>query len=163
MIAARDVAEIVDRQCLGLRTLDRKSQPILPGGRQHPGRLNRISLGRIGPLKAPVGTNGDHAQVVHIGCPGIRLQRLQTEIEQGRRLGLADVPSVAAKSVGIVLGALPAFALFIAAWLGLLAIETTVDLAIWSGIALLFVFGYVAGRLQGDTQVEPRGGVIGNE
>ena len=75
------------------------------------------------------------------------------EIEQGRRLGLADVPSVAAHSVGVALGALPAFALFIAAWLGLLAVETTVDLAIWSGIALLFVFGYVAGRLQGDTQV----------
>ena len=75
---------------------------------------------------------------------------MQTEIVQGRRLKLADVRSVAGHSVGVGLGALPGFLLFVAAWLGLLAIEATIDLAIWSGIGLLLMFGYVGGRLQGD-------------
>jgi len=77
---------------------------------------------------------------------------LQIEIDQSRRLGLSDVPAVAGHSVGVALGALPALLLFIAAWLGLMAIATAVDLAVWTGIAMLFALGYAAGRLQGDTK-----------
>ena len=77
---------------------------------------------------------------------------LQIEIDQSRRLGLSDVPAVAGHSVGVALGALPAQLLFIAAWLGLMAIATAVDLAVWTGIAMLCALGYAAGRLQGDTK-----------
>lgn len=77
---------------------------------------------------------------------------LQAEVEQRRRLRPADVPPVVFRSIGVLLGAIPALLLFIAAWLGLLAIATVVDLAVWSGIALLFAFGYVGGRLRGDQQ-----------
>lgn len=77
---------------------------------------------------------------------------LQAEIERGRRLGLADLRHVAGRSLGVAAGALPAFLLFVAAWLGWLTVEATIDLAIWIGIGLLFVFGYVGGRLRGDQQ-----------
>ena len=77
---------------------------------------------------------------------------LQAEIERGRRLGLADLRHVAGRSLGVAAGALPAFLLFVAAWLGWLAIDATIDLAIWIGIGLLFAFGYVGGRLRGDQQ-----------
>lgn len=75
---------------------------------------------------------------------------MQTEIEESRRPKLSDVGSVAGLSASVVFGALPGFLLFVAAWLGVLAIEATIDLAIWSGIGLLFVFGYAGDRLGGD-------------
>ena len=55
-------------------------------------------------------------------------------------------------SIGIPLGALPAFLLFVATWLGLMVTEIAIDVAIWSGIALLFVLGHSSGRLRGDDQ-----------
>jgi hypothetical protein len=73
---------------------------------------------------------------------------VQREIESGRRLGLADLGSIAGHLVGIPLGIAPAFVLFVLAWFGTISTEWAVDAAIWSGIGLLFALGYLSGRIE---------------
>jgi hypothetical protein len=77
---------------------------------------------------------------------------VQHEITQKRRLRWAELRPVAGHSMGIVLGALPAFVLFVAAWLEIITVDLAIDATIWSGIGLLLVLGYAAGRLGGDSQ-----------
>ena len=90
--------------------------------------------------------------VIAIGFASIYGDWLQTEIEEGRRLRPGSLPLVAGRSAGVALGALPATLLFVAAWLGLVSAGTAVDLSLWIGVGLLFVFGYVGARLRRDTR-----------
>ncbi len=82
---------------------------------------------------------------------------IQHEIQLGRRLDRHALATVVWHSVGVVVGALPAFLLLVAAWLGVIDMQLAVDLVVWSGIGLLLVLGYAGGRLGGVTQ---RGALI---
>jgi uncharacterized protein YacL len=82
---------------------------------------------------------------------------IQHEIEHGRRLDRRALAGVVWHSVGVILGALPAFLLLVAAWLDVIDTQLAVDLVVWSGIGLLLVLGYGGGRLGGAT---PRGAVM---
>ena len=77
---------------------------------------------------------------------------IQHEIEHGRRLDRHALAGVAWHSVGVILGALPAFLLLVAAWLDAIDTPLAVDLVVWSGIGLLLVLGYAGGRLGGAKQ-----------
>jgi hypothetical protein len=78
---------------------------------------------------------------------------VEADIASGRRLGPRDVAGLTWHSVGIGAGAVPAFVLFVLAWLGVIAVLTAIDVAIWSGIALLLLLGYLSGRLRGDDRL----------
>jgi hypothetical protein len=82
---------------------------------------------------------------------------LQREVEAGRRLLLADLRSLAGHLIGIPLGIVPAFVLFVLAWLGIISTAWAVDAAIWSGIGLLFALGFLSGRIQGNDRVHAVG------
>ena len=82
---------------------------------------------------------------------------IQHEIQQGRQLDRRALANVVWHSVGVILGALPAFLLLLAAWLDAIDPQLAVDLVVWSGIGLLLVLGYAGGRLGGATQ---RGALI---
>lgn len=74
---------------------------------------------------------------------------IQHEIKRGRQLDRRSLASVVWHSVGVILGALPAFLLLVAAWLDAIDMPLAVDLVVWSGIGLLLVLGYAGGRLGG--------------
>jgi len=75
---------------------------------------------------------------------------MQDEIRSARRMDIRRLGPVIRHSAAIVLGAAPAFVLFTLAWLEVIATETAIDVALWSGIGLLFVLGYFSGRVIGD-------------
>lgn len=90
--------------------------------------------------------------VVAVVVGNVYADAIQFEIERGTIFGRRALASTADHSLGILIGAIPALVLFTLAWLDIVDIDLAIDLAIWSGIGLLAVLGYVGGRLGGGTR-----------
>ena len=73
---------------------------------------------------------------------------IQHEIETRQSPTAAELKGVALDASPILLGAMPALAVLLLAWAGLIGTELALTVAVWGGIGLLGTIGYGAARLR---------------
>lgn len=86
---------------------------------------------------------------IAVGLAEIYSEALGLETSGRRRVARGELKELLDDAVAVMFGAAFPAVFFVLAELGVIALDTAFDIAIWSGLGLIAFYGYCAGRLAG--------------